>query len=188
MADINTPVTRHRVKPVAKDILQRRVIIVGDCEVGKTALVRSFCKDLPPSSGFPTKYEPTIGIDFKAATMPHNGKELHVAVWDLGGHSSFSEVREEFYKECQGVILAFDVTSRKTFQNLDMWLDEAKKFSTVDLPYVVVGLKIESGPRIIAEQAARDWAKNKGFTYFEASSVLGKGTDAPFKHLAALMV
>merc|ERR1719329_1898331 len=84
------------------------------------------------------KYEPTIGADFRAASMLVNSKDVNVNVWDLGGHADFGDVREEFYKESQAGILAFDVNMRKSYQNLESWLSEAKRCCPHDLPFVVV--------------------------------------------------
>ncbi len=38
------------------------------------------------------------------------------------------QVRNEFYKDAQGCLLAYDVTNRGTFESLQLWLEEAKEF------------------------------------------------------------
>mmetsp|Transcript_77133 Transcript_77133/g.121810 ORF Transcript_77133/g.121810 Transcript_77133/m.121810 type:complete len:188 (+) Transcript_77133:35-598(+) len=184
MGDFAVPVTRRRVKPVAKDVAHLKVFVVGDAEVGKSAFVQNFCNEQLKPSGS-SQYEPTIGAEFQAATLVQNSKEMRINIWDLGGNSEFLEVREEFYKESQAGILAFDVTARKSFQNLETWLGEARRYGSGDLQFVVVALKVDAGPRVVNEQAARDWAKGKGFVYFEVSAALGKNVDAPFKELAS---
>jgi DnaJ family protein C protein 27 len=37
------------------------------------------------------------------------------------------QVRNEFYKDTQGVLLVFDVSSQKSFDSLQSWLNEMKK-------------------------------------------------------------
>ena len=44
--------------------------------------------------------------------------EVKVNFWDLSGHPEFFEVRNEFYKDTQGIILVYDVSQRITFQAL----------------------------------------------------------------------
>ena len=39
----------------------------------------------------------------------------------------FIQVRNEFYKDTQGVLLVFDVTSQQSFDSLQNWLNEMKK-------------------------------------------------------------
>mmetsp|Transcript_61741 Transcript_61741/g.108136 ORF Transcript_61741/g.108136 Transcript_61741/m.108136 type:complete len:184 (-) Transcript_61741:63-614(-) len=182
MGDLG-PVSRRHIRPAPKEVANLKVLVSGDAQVGKTALVRSFCDQV----AFSSRYQPTIGVDFNVASFEHKGKHVRMNIFDLGGSSEFAEVRDEFYKESQGGILAFDVTARKTFQNLEAWLSEANKWSMGDVRWVVVGTKVESGPRVINEQTARDWAKAKGLPYFEVSVAQGKNVESPFKHLASCL-
>lgn len=56
-------------------------------------------------------------------------EDFRVNIWDASGDLKFQDVRNEFYKEAQAVILVFDVTSRRSFQNLEKWMDEVAKFT-----------------------------------------------------------
>merc|ERR1712203_734374 len=93
--------------------------------------------------------------------LQRNGKDIRVNIWDTAGDPRFLDVRNEFYKESQGVILMFDVTAKKSLQNLDNWLAEVTKYGTADMKCTVVGTKSDSSSRTVAEQAGRDWAKHK---------------------------
>lgn len=46
-----------------------------------------------------------------------------VNVWNTSGHPEFFEVCNEFYKD----FASLDMTSRRTFDALDMWLRDASK-------------------------------------------------------------
>ena len=37
------------------------------------------------------------------------------------------QVRNEFYKDTQGVMLVYDVSNRDSFDTLDSWLEEIRK-------------------------------------------------------------
>ncbi len=45
----------------------------------------------------------TIGVDFGVKQVVLDGHELRINFWDLSGHPQFFEVRNEFYKDAQGV-------------------------------------------------------------------------------------
>ena len=62
-------------------------------------------------------------------------------VWDLSGGQDYIEVRNEFYKESQVLLIMFDITRKQTFDALDMWLREASKNEGDKLPVFVVGNK-----------------------------------------------
>lgn len=45
----------------------------------------------------------------------------------MAGHPIFYEVRNEFYKDTQGALLVFDVSSKQSFDSLQTWLNEMRK-------------------------------------------------------------
>ncbi len=70
------------------------------------------------------------------------------------GDSNYSEVRNEFYDNVDGVILMFDVTNKESFTALRSWLKEARKHgvSHNSAAIAVVGNKIDQYPRVVTEK------------------------------------
>lgn len=54
-------------------------------------------------SQFVSKYISTIGIDYGVKPVTVNGESARINFWDLSGHPDFFEIRNEFYKDSQGV-------------------------------------------------------------------------------------
>ena len=52
---------------------------------------------------FVSKYISTIGIDYGVKPVSVNGESVRINFWDLSGHPDFFEIRNEFYKDSQGV-------------------------------------------------------------------------------------
>lgn len=52
---------------------------------------------------FVSKYISTIGIDYGVKPVTVNGESVRINFWDLSGHPDFFEIRNEFYKDSQGV-------------------------------------------------------------------------------------
>mmetsp|Transcript_35289 Transcript_35289/g.77098 ORF Transcript_35289/g.77098 Transcript_35289/m.77098 type:complete len:185 (+) Transcript_35289:88-642(+) len=178
------PILRRRVQPKRLEVVNLKILVIGDPGVGKTSLVRRFCSKVALAAA----YTPTVGADFSVRSLPHRGKDVRVNIWDASGSPEFVDVRNEFYKEMQGIVLVFDVTSKATFQNLELWITEASKYCQGNIPHVVVGTKVDSGARVVPEQLARDWAKSKGFTYTEVSAASGKNIEVCFMDLAWKLV
>ena len=44
------------------------------------------------------------------------------------GHEEFFEIRNEFFKDTQGIVLVYDASSRESFEDLDKWLAESAKY------------------------------------------------------------
>ena len=53
---------------------------------------------------------------------------VQLTLWDLSGDPNYIDVRNEFYKDSQVLCIVFDVTDRKSFDAIDMWLREVSKY------------------------------------------------------------
>ena len=119
-----------------------KVILLGDKSVGKTAFAKVFAEQ-----AFPDRYEGTVGSDFFMRNMNTNEGIFQFNLWDLSGDQIYSEVRNEFYRESQCIILLYDITMRKTFDNLDNWLQEINRSGGENLPIYLMGTKMDLDDR-----------------------------------------
>jgi len=159
-----------------------KILSIGDMGVGKSCLIKRYCENR-----FISKYIPTIGVDYgvKKITHPNSTTNLEIKVnfWDLAGHPTFFDIRNEFYKDTQGILLVFDVNSRKTFESLDNWLKEASNYGAYNVIVVLCGNKIDISKRAVSEKEAKSWAASRGFLYFEASANSGENVLIMFNTL-----
>jgi len=109
--------------------------------------------------------------------------DIKVNFWDLAGHPTFLEVRNEFYKDTQGMMIVFDVSSRKSFESLESWVKEAATFGAINPVIVVCANKVDIGKRVVAEKEARVWAAGRGYMYFETSANTGENVALMFASL-----
>jgi DnaJ family protein C protein 27 len=166
-----------------KKPLRIKLISIGNSEVGKSCIIKRYCE-----KRFVAKYLQTIGIDYGVTKVNLKEREVKVNIFDMSGHPFFHEVRNEFYKDSQGVLLVFDVNEKSTFDSLEMWLNEMKQDMEVsksnsnfdNLVVVVCANKIDKGKRVVDELEARIWAHSKGFHYFETSASSGTGVNEMF--------
>lgn len=163
-------------------VLRIKIISMGDSGVGKSCVIKRFCEEK-----FVSKYISTIGIDYGVKPVQVQGEEVRVNFWDLSGLPEFLEVRNEFYKDTQGGILMFDVSSRKSFEALDAWLREAAKFGAGKFPCILCGNKVDR-MRVVTEDEAKAYARAKGFEYFEISACTGVNISDAFHTLFSQVV
>jgi DnaJ homolog subfamily C member 27 len=132
-----------------------RIISIGDVCSGKSGLIKRYCNP----GRFVSQHIPTIGLDYgiktTSKTMNDNSStNIKVDFFDLSGDAAYSEVRNEFYNNIDGVLLVFDVTSRQSFESLDSWIKELRKYgiSSENTILVLVGNKADKYPREVKEQ------------------------------------
>ena len=86
-----------------------KIIVLGDCGVGKTSLVNHFVTHIPKYKStstissddfttFESNYQPTIGIKFISTNISGESVQL----WDCSGHNSFHGLRVSHFKEAHG--------------------------------------------------------------------------------------
>lgn len=133
---------------------------------------------------FVSKYISTVGVDYGVKTVDVDGNEVRVNFWDLSGQPEFFDVRNEFYKETTGAMLTFDVSSRKSFEALDSWYSESKRFGCTEKTahFVVVANKCDL-KRAVSQHEGEAWARDRGLAYFETSANTGVGVVDMFESL-----
>ncbi|XP_077885693.1 dnaJ homolog subfamily C member 27 isoform X2 [Ictidomys tridecemlineatus] len=162
--------------------LRIKVISMGNAEVGKSCIIKRYCE-----KRFVSKYLATIGIDYGVTKVQVRDREIKVNIFDMAGHPFFYEVRNEFYKDTQGVMLVYDVGQKDSFDALDAWLAEMKQelgpHGNMDnIVFVVCANKIDcTKHRCVDESEGRLWAESKGFLYFETSAQTGEGINEMFQ-------
>ena len=149
----------------------------GGC--GKSCLIKRFCEER-----FVTKYIATIGVDYGVKPINLDGMDVRVNFWDLSGHQEFFEIRNEFYKDSQGILLVYDSSSRESFDELDGWLSEASKYGANprDTPVVLVATKSDKRPAV-TEDEGQSYAQARGLTFFETSAMTGENVEEMFQFI-----
>ncbi|KAI2654482.1 hypothetical protein H4Q32_011209 [Labeo rohita] len=146
-----------------KKSLRVKVISLGNAEVGKSCIIKRYCE-----KRFVPKYLATIGIDYGVTKVQVRDREIKVNIFDMAGHPFFYEVRNEFYKDSQGVILVYDVGLKESFDALDSWLTEMKQemgsqANMENIIFVVCANKVDlTKRRVVDESEGRLWAESRG--------------------------
>lgn len=101
-----------------------KIVIIGNSSVGKSSLLLRFADDV-----FHETFLPTIGVDFKIRTIEQSGSVVKLQMWDTAGQEKFKTIVSAYYKGAQGILLVFDVTDRRSFEDLKGWITEVEKYS-----------------------------------------------------------
>ncbi len=111
-----------------------KIVLLGDGAVGKTSLVRRYVE-----GRFDEDYVATIGVNVKDKVLPD--LDLHLTIWDIYGQKSISPGKHSSnYIGAEGAVVVFDITRKKTFLQLDDWI-EGLYDKTGKIPVIVLGNK-----------------------------------------------
>lgn len=95
-----------------------KVIVVGDGSVGKTSMLRRFCK-----GDYSDQYKKTIGTEFseKDVYIKATGQTVKLMLWDTAGQEVFNALTSAYYRGSGAAIIAFSTVDRDSFVNVDKW-------------------------------------------------------------------
>ncbi len=164
-----------------------KICIVGDFGVGKTTLLhqyleRRFCQSVTS----------TIGSNFfvKRIKIPDVENLITLQIWDLAGQHRFKWVRQQFYKGAKGIVYVFDLTRKKTFDNLPNWKNEIENIIQ-NFSSILVGNKtdlIDNKKDYIEKVDSENLKQYLGACdYFEASAKSGSNVEDFFFKLITNM-
>ncbi|MFX1511192.1 MAG: Rab family GTPase [Promethearchaeota archaeon] len=158
-------------------VLMIKAVLLGDAAVGKTSLVQRFVRE-----SFGGRYQATMGLDLsiKEVVLPQGTVRLQL--WDMGGQLAFKTIRLRFYGGTRGALLVYDTTRPKTFQNLQLWLQELEDNVNYPVPFIVLGNKSDLGDMcVISEEEEEKWAsKVNAIANFRTSAKTGDNVEDAF--------
>ena len=67
---------------------------------------------------------------------------LQLQIWDTAGQERFRTITQSYYRSANGVIIAYDITKRHTFDNVRRWLDDVKKYAAPNITQILIGINI----------------------------------------------
>lgn len=160
-----------------------KLLLVGDSGVGKSCLLLRFVEDK-----FNTSFITTIGIDFKIRTIESKGKKIKLQVWDTAGQERFRTITTAYYRGAMGIILVYDVTDSRTFENVETWFQTVTQYANDDAQIFLVGNKCDDEEsRQVSTEQGRALAEKLGILFTEASAKTNENVDTIFYELASLI-
>ena len=144
-----------------------RIILIGDCAVGKTAYATKL-----RYGQYQDKYDATIGVDYSARTICiNNDSMVKCQLWDTAGQENFAPLIKSYYKDIGAVILVFDINCKRSFNRLNFWINELNNNGPVDYPIskILIGNKLDLDSRKVDREEAEQFAIQHGFLYEEVS-------------------
>ena len=161
-----------------------KILLLGDSTVGKTCFLLRFMED-----SFIDLHMATIGLDYKLKTMIlEEQKIVKVQIWDTAGQDKFRAITRNYYKGASGIILIFDVTNIKSFENIKKWINEIKEEISENVSIVLIGNKIDNvKERKITKEQGEKIANEIGTKFFETSSKTGEGINESVFYLVKII-
>lgn len=149
-----------------KEIYQ--IVILGNVFCGKTSICNRFCR-----SSIEQGHKATVGLEFYSAPILINNEyKAKIRIWDTSGLEKYKKIIEPYLKPLAGVILVFDLTSKKSFENVKTWKLLFEEFcENKHAPILLFGNKCDMVEKIEVNQEEIDkYVKENNMLYYKCSA------------------
>ena len=166
-----------------EDQINLKILILGDSSVGKTSLLLKYADGY-----FPTIYVATIGVEYKIKKITINNININLQIWDTAGQERFRSITQSFIKGADGILYVYDITQKKTFDDLKTWISQSEE-SAEGFKKIIVGNKVDlEDERVISKEKLKKFCDDRNIQGFEVSAKIGKNLSECFEALAKLIV
>ena len=150
--------------------------------VGKSCLLLQFT-----DHKFRHQHELTIGVEFGGKTIEVKNKNVKIQIWDTAGQEAFRSITRTYYKSSTCAFIVYDISDKKTFDNIITWLNECRDMCYKDILICLIGNKCDlEGKRAVSYEEGKELANSIGCEYYEGSAMSGENIDFVMNEIAKL--
>ncbi|MFO7618781.1 MAG: Rab family GTPase [Thermoplasmata archaeon] len=152
--------------------MDRKIVVLGDSGVGKTAIVQRYVRGT-----FTDEYKPTTGAMPLKKSIEHDGKVVRLVIWDVAGH--LLNLHPAYSSDADGAILVCDLTRQPSLELLNRWREIIEN-KAGPIPFVIAASKSD-----LAEMPVCHGLEKTDYTVIPTSARTGKNIDRLFLELIA---
>jgi len=157
-----------------------KLLLIGNAFVGKTLIVQKFIDNT-----FSKTTLSTIGVDLQSKIIDINGKKVKYLIWDTAGEDRMKTMTYSYYRGCHVILIVYDVTEQKSFQNVTTWVECVDKFAKSNVLRILVGNKTDlEDKRVISTEEGKKLAESNGLKFYEISALKITGLYEMFEDIA----
>jgi len=164
-----------------------KLVVLGESGVGKTSLLVRYVENK-----FSIATKSTIGSDFLCKEINVDGRPVTLQIWDTAGQERFQGLGTSFYRGADGVCFVFDVTRRKTFEELEQWkkafLIQVGQEGNESYPMIILCNKVDLENREVTKKEVEQWCSKNNLTFYETSAKECINVDKAFENIARLIL
>lgn len=184
-SSINDMISRDRTHSdveILTNSYTLKISFLGDSSVGKTSLITKYLE----SKFTPQGKGATINVEVKEKTIKIDAfTEVKLRIWDTAGAEQYASFTKNYIRGSNGIIIVFDYTNEKSFQNLDMWMDLINDIvEEGKVEKILVGNKCDLPDAKVTDDMGKQYAEKHGMKFINVSAKDGVNIDYLFEVLA----
>ena len=156
-----------------------KIVLIGDTSVGKTNILSKYLK-----GEFDPKSKSTVGVEFGVKNFKIENNIVKVQIWDTAGEERYRSITNAYYKGAKGSLLVYDITNKKSFENVEKWISDLKANADEDISMILLGNKTDlEDKRVVTTEEGKNKAEFYNLTFMETSAFNGNNIQEAFNEL-----
>jgi len=158
-----------------------KIVLVGDSGVGKSNILSRYI-----NGKFSENTKSSTALDLGLKTAAIKNKLVNAQIFDTAGYVNciYGGLTTAIYRRAVGAMLVYDITSKKTYDNIKLWLSQCQQNSDKDIVIMLVGNKLDmKHVREISAETAEQFCKVNRFLYVETSAKENENIEFAFEKL-----
>lgn len=168
-----------------QDLVSLKISLLGDSQIGKTSFLVKYVGNEMDEG----KSEQT-GLNLMDKTLMVRGARISYSIWEVEGDIKSQDYIPTACKDSVAILFMFDLTSRRTLNNIIRWYRQARRWNQTAIP-VLIGTKFDDFIQLpidlqwaIASEA-RAYARAMNATLFFSSATYNINVNKIFKFITA---
>jgi len=152
------------------------VMMLGDEGIGRSSLLMRFSEGT-----FSAETMPSVGMTMENIRVSFDKQNVKCTILDPSGNERYHETLFSWIEKAQVVLLCYDITDKRTFNNVKEWMNIVKEKCSTDVSVVIVALKLDlDAERVISYTHGATLAQELGVGFIETSAKSGVNVDYAF--------
>ena len=171
-----------------------KISVIGETSVGSTSICKRFIHD-----EINQKRVPSMGPDCWVKELDIDTNLVNLQIWNIRGFGyseggeavsidkDWKPIKDYVCKHSNSVILVYDVTSVKTFSNLERYLNYLDLDKSV--LKILVGNKIDlREKRVVSTEQGRQFAERNEMRFLETSALKNMNIEELFEIVSSTLI
>ena len=141
-----------------EETLELKMILLGESAVGKTSIISRYVDD-----AFSANIMTSTTMSYVLKYITINNQKILLSIWDTVGQERFRSLSKLFFNDTKIVVLVYSITDKKTFEELDFWLNLYKECIGDEAILGIAGNKADLFlEQEVNEEKGEEYAKKNG--------------------------
>ena len=108
-------------------------------------------------------------------------RNIRIQIWDTAGQEAYRSITRSYYKNSTCAFIVYDITEKKTFDDVDIWLRDCRDICYKNVLIYLIGNKSDlEDKRQVTYEEGKQYADENNLVFFETSALNGNNIEEIF--------